>query len=81
MKLCKIQDEIEDSKIRWYGHVKRMNIGRMPRQALEYRLGGKRLRGRPRYRREEQVKKNVEKRGIKWIQMMEEETWNVIYRV
>ena len=30
LKLDRIQDEIEDSKIRWYGHVKRMNIGRMP---------------------------------------------------
>ena len=25
LKLDEIQDEIEDSKIRWYGHVKRMN--------------------------------------------------------
>ena len=29
-----------------------------------------------RYRCEEQVKKNVEKRGIKCMEMMEEETWN-----
>ena len=26
LKLDKIQDEIEESKIRWYGHVKTMNI-------------------------------------------------------
>ena len=37
LKLDRIQDKIEDSKIRWYGHVKRMNAGRMPRQAPEYR--------------------------------------------
>ena len=42
LKLDRIQDDIEDSKIRWYGHVKRMNTGRIPRQALEYQLGGKR---------------------------------------
>ena len=36
LKFDKIQDEIENSKIRWHGHVKRMNTGRMTRQALEY---------------------------------------------
>ena len=61
MKLDKIQGEIEDSKIRSYDHVKRMNAGRMPRQALEYRLEGKRPRGRPKYRWEEQVKKTSER--------------------
>ena len=38
VKLDKIQDEIEDSKIRLYGHVKRMNTGRIPRHVLEYQL-------------------------------------------
>ena len=60
-------------KIRRYSHFKRMNTGRMQRQALEYRLEGKRPRGQPRYRWEEQVKKNVVKRGIKWMEM--EEIW------
>ena len=66
----------EVSKIRWYGHVKKMNAGRMPRNALEYQLEGKRSRGQSRHRWKEQVKKTVEKRGIKWMEMVEEETWN-----
>ena len=56
---------MENNRIRWYGHIKRMNTLRIPRQAQEYRLGGKRPRGWPSYGWEEQVKKNVEKRGIK----------------
>ena len=36
LKFDNTQDEIEDSKIKWYGHVKTMNAGRMLRQALEY---------------------------------------------
>ena len=27
LMLSRIQDEIKDSKIRWYGYVKRMNAG------------------------------------------------------
>ena len=34
-----------------------------------------RTRGWLRYRWEEQVKKNVEKQGVEWMEMMEEETW------
>ena len=48
LKSDKIQYKIEDSTIRWYGHVKRMNPGRMPKHAQEYRLEGKRPRGWPR---------------------------------
>ena len=33
-------------------------------------------KGRPRYRWKEQVKKNIEKRGTKWMEMTEEETLN-----
>ena len=51
-----------------------MSAGWIPRQALEYRLEGS--RGQPSYRWEEQVKKAVEKRGIKWMEMMETVTWN-----
>ena len=40
------------------------------RQTQEYRLGGNRPRGSPRDRWEEQVKKNVEKKGIKWMEII-----------
>ena len=62
-----------ETKIRWYAYIKRMKTGRIPRQALEYQLGGKRPRGQLRYIWEGQIKKNVKKRGIKWIGMMREE--------
>ena len=38
------------------------------------RLGEKRPRGQPRHRWKGQVKKNLEKREIKWLEMMKEET-------
>ena len=51
-------------------YIKRKNAGKMPRQALEYQLEGK----RPTYGLREQVKKTVKKREIKWVEMVEEET-------
>ena len=66
LRLDKIHDEIEDSKIRWYGHVERMNAENMPRQTLENRLEWKTPRGWATYRWEEQFRKTAEKRqGIK----------------
>ncbi|KAG8261144.1 hypothetical protein J6590_080740 [Homalodisca vitripennis] len=58
------------------GHVKRMGDNRMPRIALEKEEGGRRPRGRPRGRWEDQVWKDIERRGLQKIQVDEEETWN-----
>ncbi|KAG8322404.1 hypothetical protein J6590_022856 [Homalodisca vitripennis] len=54
------------------GHVKRMGDNRMPRIALEKEEGGRRPRGRW----EDQVWKDIERRGLQKIQVDEEETWN-----
>ncbi|KAG8256773.1 hypothetical protein J6590_062328 [Homalodisca vitripennis] len=54
----------------------RMGDNRMPRIALEKEEGGRRPRGRPRGRWEDQVWKDIERRGLQKIQVEEEETWN-----
>ncbi|KAG8280541.1 hypothetical protein J6590_079945 [Homalodisca vitripennis] len=53
-----------------------MGDNRMPRIALEKEEGGRRPRGRPRGRWEDQVWKDIERRGLQKIQVEEEETWN-----
>ncbi|KAG8310623.1 hypothetical protein J6590_060159 [Homalodisca vitripennis] len=67
---------MEGRRIQWMGHVKRMGDNRMPRIALEKEEGGRRPRGRPRGRWEDQVWKDIERRGLQKIQVEEEETWN-----
>ncbi|KAG8244819.1 hypothetical protein J6590_015363 [Homalodisca vitripennis] len=67
---------MEGRRIQWMGHVKRMGDNRMPRIALEKEEGGRRPRGRPRGRWEDQVWKDIERRGLQKIQVDEEETWN-----
>ena len=43
LKLDKIRDEIEDSKIIWYGHVKSLNTGRISNGISIRREESKRL--------------------------------------
>ena len=42
--------EIEESRLRWYGHIKRMDDGRMAKRYLEWKPQGRRAVGRPRKR-------------------------------
>ncbi|KAG8318385.1 hypothetical protein J6590_006701 [Homalodisca vitripennis] len=48
----------------------------MPRIALEKEERGRRPRGRPIGRWEDQVWKDIERRGLQKMQVEEEETWN-----
>ncbi|KAG8305168.1 hypothetical protein J6590_075364 [Homalodisca vitripennis] len=76
LKVVSLQETMEGRRIQWMGHVKRMRDNRMPRIALEKEEGGRRPRGRPRGRWEDQVWKDIERRGLQKIQVDEEETWN-----
>ena len=58
-----ILEVIEKGRLRWYGHVKRMDEGRYARHYLEWRPDGGRPVGRPRKRWKEGVQEALEKRG------------------
>jgi hypothetical protein len=51
MKVGKnILEVIEEKRLRWFGHVKRMPGNRLPRKVLEWEPEGTRRRGRPKER-------------------------------
>ena len=56
--------EIEERKLRWYGHVKRMDSERLPRKYLEWKPQGKRPVGRPRKRWLDGISEALERREI-----------------
>ena len=56
------------SRLQWAGHVESMADDRLPKRAAELREQGRRIRGRPRLRWEDCVKRDVRKAG-------EEEDW------
>jgi len=42
-----ILDDINTKQLKWYGHVQRMEEGRLPKQAMKCNPPGRRKRGRP----------------------------------
>ena len=40
-------DDIKSKHLQWYGHVQRMEEGRLPKEVMKWRPPGRRKRGRP----------------------------------
>ena len=56
--------EIEESRLRWYGHIKRMDDVRMAKRYLEWKQQGRRPVGRPRKRWLDGVGEALERREV-----------------
>jgi hypothetical protein len=41
-----VLDDIK-TQLQWYGHVRRMEEGRLPKEVMKWRPPGRRKRGRP----------------------------------
>ena len=63
LKVTPLLDEVENTKLRWYGHVKRMEERKMPKKYLEWTPPGKRSVGRPRKRWMDGIKESMLRRG------------------
>jgi hypothetical protein len=63
---------MERKRLKWYGHVMCMADDRIPRKMLEMKLRGRRPRGRPRTRWMDEVKREMEKRGKEWMQVIQD---------
>jgi hypothetical protein len=53
-----ITQTIRLHRLRWFGHVQRMEVNRIPRRVLCMNLETTRLRGRPRNRWQDEVKED-----------------------
>jgi hypothetical protein len=73
----RLQYRIGRERLRWFGHMKRMEEDRMPRMEYEsaQKEGVKRRVGRPRERWKDQIKRHVEERGESWGTVEEEKWW------
>ena len=61
-----IDEAARQSRLRWWGHVQRMEDDRLPKQIMNCLVGGKRGRGRPRRRWEDSVGNDLDVRGFSW---------------
>jgi hypothetical protein len=59
-----ILEVIEEKRIRWFGHVKRMPGNRLPLKILEWEPEGTRRRGRPKERWIDGVRRSMTNHGL-----------------
>jgi hypothetical protein len=73
---------IKAQRIRWLGHVKRMEVGAMPRRMMEGRLFTGRRKGRPRLRWIDDVVADLRVMKIKqWPEKAEDrEQWRLVVK-
>ena len=63
-------DDIKTKQLQWYGHVQRMEAGRLPKEVMKWRPQGRRKRGRPKHTWAEGIRRLMGEKGLM------EEDWN-----
>jgi len=58
LKIPTVTETIRLNRLCWFGHVERMEKNRIPKRVLYMNLGTTRLRGRPRNRRQDEVRED-----------------------
>jgi len=63
----RLEEVIRERRMRWLGHVTRMDEVRIPKEALHWEVAGFRRRpGRPRMNWGDVVKKDLQRMGLTW---------------
>jgi hypothetical protein len=57
-------EDIKTKPLQWYGHVQRMEEGRLPKGVLEWRSSGGRKRGRPKRTWAEGIRGMMGEKGL-----------------
>ena len=57
-------DDIKTKQLQWYGHVQRMEEGRLPKKVMKWRPPGRRKRGRPKLTWAEEIRGLMEEKGL-----------------
>jgi hypothetical protein len=63
-----LQSQIQQMQLRWFGHVVRMPESWYPRMAWEARYEGRRTRGRPRTKWQDNIQNALLEKGVDWRQ-------------
>ena len=85
LKVKNILTIIEESQLRWYGHMRRMDDTQIPKKLFNWRPKTKRPTGRPRKRWIEGVREAITSRGRDWRQVdreqmfLDREAWRAFW--
>jgi hypothetical protein len=61
-----LKSQIQQMQLRWFGHVVRMPESRYPPMSWEARYEGRRTRGRPRTKWQDNIQNAMLEKGVDW---------------
>lgn len=70
-------DRIEKRKLKWFGHLMRMQQQRWPKRLFQWTPAGRGIRGRPRRSWYQQIKEIMDTRGIQEEDALDRERWRL----
>ena len=70
-------DRIEKRKLKWFGHLMRMQQQSWPKRIFQWTPAGTGIRGRPRRSWSQQIKEIMDTRGIKEEDVLDREEWRL----
>ena len=73
-------EKAREARLRWFGHVQRTDSGYIGRGMLEMELPGSRLRGRPKRRYMDAVKKDMQVVGVRVEDSEDRLKWKAVIR-
>ena len=73
LQVISLETRIEQAKLRWLGHVQRMEVERIPKIVFNWAPNGRRLTGRPRKRWRDSIQEILTKYRIGRLNRLEEE--------
>ena len=79
-KIAKLGDKLRNVRLRWYGHVKRREVGYVGKTIMEMAVPGRRKRGRPKRRWMDLAREDMERIAAKEGDEVDREKWKILLR-
>jgi hypothetical protein len=68
-------DDIKTKQLQWYGHVQRMEEGRLPKEVMKWRPPGRRKRDRPKLSWAEGIRGLMGEKGLMEEDLNDRRNW------
>ena len=79
-KVREISDKMQESRLRWYGHVMRRDGQYVGRRVMEMDIQGRRRRGRPKQRWRDRVEEDLRSKGLTGDEVWDRSRWRKLAR-
>ncbi|XP_037783575.1 uncharacterized protein LOC119579748 [Penaeus monodon] len=80
LHVTEISKNVQETRLRWYGHLLRRNEDHVGRQAMEMELEGNRPKRRPKTRRKDVIQKDMREKHIDEAEALDIALWRSLIR-